>query len=68
MSAINSAATERLLLTRRECAQVLGLSERTVYELTKSGALPSVRFGARGVRYPVDAVKRAIDSQLASTK
>jgi len=57
----------KLLWTRRECATALGMSERTVYELTKSGALPSVRFGARGVRYSIDAVKQVIDSQLTAS-
>ena len=38
------------LLTVREAADVLRVSERTLWTLTKSGALPSVRVG-RSVRY-----------------
>ncbi len=40
----------QLLLTRAEVAKLLSLSERTLYELEKSGVLPAVRIG-RSVRY-----------------
>ncbi len=44
----------RGLLTVRELAELLGICERTAFELTKRGKLRAVRFG-RAVRYdPVD--------------
>jgi excisionase family DNA binding protein len=51
---------QKILLTRREVAAALGFSERTVYELTRSGELPSVRFGDRGVRYSPAAIEAVI--------
>jgi excisionase family DNA binding protein len=44
----------RLLLTRRQAAQTLAIGERTLWELTRSGAIPCLRIG-RAVRYsPLD--------------
>lgn len=42
---------ERLLLSPREAARSLSVSERTLYSLMKSGELTHVRIG-RLVRYP----------------
>jgi excisionase family DNA binding protein len=53
-----------LLLTPREAATALAISERTLWTLTKSGALPAVRLG-RSVRYSVDALREHI-AQLQS--
>ena len=42
---------ERALMTAREAAQFLGLSERTIWEITgPRGDLPAIRIG-RSVRY-----------------
>jgi len=42
------------LLTYRQAAKVLGVTERTVWTLVHDGALPAVRFG-RSVRIdPID--------------
>ncbi len=42
------------LLTVRQVSDLLGICERTAFELTKRGKLPAVRIG-RAVRYdPVD--------------
>jgi excisionase family DNA binding protein len=38
------------LLTVRETADLLRISERTLFTLTKSGEIPTIRIG-RGVRY-----------------
>lgn len=43
-------AIERLLLTAREAAKALSISERTLWGLTKAGQIPACRFG-RNVRY-----------------
>jgi excisionase family DNA binding protein len=48
------AARVRLLLTPREAAAALAISERTLWTLTDTGAVPCVRVG-RAVRYaPAD--------------
>jgi excisionase family DNA binding protein len=43
-------AAEPLLLTAREAAAALAISERTLWQLTKDGAVRCVRLG-RAVRY-----------------
>ncbi|TVQ32988.1 MAG: DNA-binding protein [Phycisphaeraceae bacterium] len=45
----NSAADFQPLLTYREAAKVLGVTERTIWSLVHAGRLPAVRFG-RNVR------------------
>jgi len=52
---------EPLLLTVRQAAKVLTISERTLWGLTKSGDIPAVRFGRRNVRYIRDDLRRWID-------
>lgn len=47
------------LLTPRETAKVLRISERTLWTITKSGSIQAVRFG-RAVRYNPDAIKQWI--------
>lgn len=53
---------ERLLLPPREAAGVLSISERSLWTLTKSGEIPSVRIG-RSVRYSVAALEAWIASK-----
>jgi len=51
---LNSKPNEdepKLWLTTRQVASMLQISERTLYEITKDGALPRVRLGARGQRF-----------------
>ncbi|MHC4511183.1 MAG: helix-turn-helix domain-containing protein [Planctomycetota bacterium] len=48
--------TERLLLTSGEAAKALGICERTLFGLTKSGELSVIRIG-RAVRYSVEDLK-----------
>ena len=43
------------LLTAREVAQATGLALARVYELTRRGEVPHVRFG-RSVRYDADVM------------
>jgi excisionase family DNA binding protein len=51
------AATPPLLVTVRQAAAVLAISERTLWALTKRGEIPVVRLG-RAVRYdPKDLVR-----------
>lgn len=49
-------ATERLLLTAKEAADVLGIGRSKVYELIMSGELESVRIGGCR-RVPVEALR-----------
>ncbi len=51
---------ERLLYTPREAAAALGVCEKTLYTLTKSGQLPAVRIG-RSVRYAVEDLQAFVE-------
>jgi excisionase family DNA binding protein len=55
------------LLTARETARVLRISERTLHALTKSGEIQVVRFG-RAVRYDPDVLKQWIEKQMKRTQ
>jgi excisionase family DNA binding protein len=47
-----------LLLTAPQAAKLLTVCERTLWELTKRGALPAVRISKRAVRYdPADLAR-----------
>ena len=53
------------LLATKPAAQYLGVSERTLWTLANSGALPSVRFGfgtRKSVRYDLDDLDRWIEA------
>ena len=56
-----------ILLTARQSAKALSISERTLFSLTKAGEIPAVRVSKRGVRYdPADLrawIKRAKNSR-----
>ena len=63
------AETEPMLLTAREAANRLAISERTLFTLTKAGAIPVVRIG-RAVRYDprdlrtwIESTKLTVDPQ-----
>lgn len=51
-----SAAPVRLLVPPREAAELLSVSERTLWTLTHIGRIPALRFG-RLVRYDVVALR-----------
>jgi excisionase family DNA binding protein len=53
------APTNRLLLTPREAAAALSISERTLWELTRQGVVPCVRL-RRSVRYDVDDLRALV--------
>jgi excisionase family DNA binding protein len=57
-----------MLLTAREAAKVLAVSERTLFSLTKSGAIPVVRIGDRGIRYDPADLRAWIDSAKKTQK
>jgi excisionase family DNA binding protein len=47
------------LLTARQAAKLLSISERTLYAFTKDGTLPVVRLG-RSVRYSLEDLREWI--------
>lgn len=48
-----SPVVDQVLVTREVAARRLSISERTLWTLTNSGAIPSIRLGTRAVRYRV---------------
>lgn len=57
-------STARLLLTSREAAKALAVSERTLWQLTAPrGPILSIRVGKRGVRYSLSTLTKWIESQ-----
>jgi excisionase family DNA binding protein len=50
-----------LLVKARDAAAMLGIGERTLWSLTKRGAVPSRRIG-RAVRYPVAELRAWLDA------
>src|SRR6516164_7753299 len=62
----------RLLLKSREAADALGISDRTLWELTARGEIPVLRIPGRGkearaLRYDVDDLRTGIDRQKAAS-
>lgn len=55
---------DKLLVTVREAAQMLSVSEWTVYELASSGQLERryIGTGKRFFRIPVDSLRAYVDS------
>jgi excisionase family DNA binding protein len=53
---------DRLALGAAEAAPALGISERSLWTLTKSGDIPHVRIGRR-VLYPVRALDTWLEEQ-----
>lgn len=51
---------ERLTVTVAEAAKMIGVSERTIHQLTKDGKLPHKRIGRR-LLFPVDAVRKFVN-------
>jgi excisionase family DNA binding protein len=52
-----TAGEDGFLLTTRETAKRLAISERHLFELTRTGKLPCVRVG-RNVRYSVETIRK----------
>lgn len=50
-----------LLLSSRDAAKTLAVSERTLFSLVKEGRVKSVRVGQRCVRYDVRDLEAFID-------
>ena len=43
---------ESKYLTKKEVAEILGISERTVHRMALAGTIPAVRIGPRLIRFP----------------
>lgn len=56
LTPIPVAAVPRLALRRAECAEALGVSDRTLFSWTQQGIVPHARIGGV-VMYPVDAIR-----------
>lgn len=57
----------RLLLTARDAARALAISEKTLWSLTTPrGSIPAIRVGERSLRYSVRALEDWIARQLAA--
>ena len=52
-------------LSAREAAGYLGISETTLYALTRAGAVPHVRVG-KAIRYRVRDLERYLEAQTTS--
>jgi len=57
-----------MLWTARQTAEVLNVSERTVFTLTKAGKLPVVKIGERGIRYDPRDVRAWIEAAKRGQK
>lgn len=64
----NERTIEPILLTARQAAKLLSLSERTLFSLTQSGRIPVVKIGERGIRYDPADLRAWIDSAKKSQK
>jgi predicted DNA-binding transcriptional regulator AlpA len=56
---------EPVLISGREAAAMLGICERTLYTLSKGGAVARVKVGKRGVRYRKADIVRFGNEQSA---
>jgi len=52
----------KILLTSKQASESLGICERTLYGLAKSGELPVVKIG-RAVRYPVSELQKWVEKK-----
>ncbi|HEY4313831.1 MAG TPA: helix-turn-helix domain-containing protein [Pirellulales bacterium] len=57
-----STEQQQLLVTSKQAASMLAISERTLWQLTSDGHLPAVRFG-RTVRYDLSDLRAFITSR-----
>ena len=60
---MNTTTIEAMLITARQAAAALGICERTLYELTRRGEIPVLRFGKRNVRYDVADLRGWIERE-----
>jgi excisionase family DNA binding protein len=56
-----------LALRPREAAKALGISDRTLWALTKAGKVPFVRLG-RSILYPLHTLREWLDKQTGGVQ
>ena len=66
-SEFSSEGRRKRLLTSKEAARYLGISERHLWAITASGDLPCIKVG-RSVRYAIDDLNGYIDSRRTGRK
>lgn len=59
---IETTSASAILLTPRQAAKALALSERTLWELTRRGEIPRLKIGA-SVRYDVRDLQAFIEKK-----
>lgn len=64
-SGTTDAATERLI-NSEELGELLGIHSTSVEAMAKSGAIPSIRVGAKALRFEPAAVKAALRARSGS--
>jgi excisionase family DNA binding protein len=57
-----------LLVTIKTASQMLQISERLLFAMTKHGTIRSIRVGSRGVRYDPRDLQKWIDDQKPRAK
>lgn len=59
----NTESAKSLLITPKQAAASLSISQRKLFDLTKSGEIPSIRLGRRNVRYSPAALEQYVLSR-----
>lgn len=62
----NAIEKSKMLLTGREAARMLSISERTLWGLTAAGEVRCVRIGRRLVRYDPADLREWIETRKAA--
>jgi excisionase family DNA binding protein len=60
-----TACADSLALRPRDAARALGVSERTLWTLTKQGQVPHLRLG-KAVRYPVHLLRQWMEERAVA--
>lgn len=59
-------ADEDQLLTAKQAAALLQISEKKLWSMTKAGEVPRLLVGERSVRYSRRALRRYVEQQTAA--
>lgn len=62
---LTQGVMDQILVNEREAARLLGVCEKTLYNLRTEGRVPHLRLGSR-VLYSPDALKKWVESQLTT--
>jgi predicted site-specific integrase-resolvase len=62
-AALPLAKSEDRLLSRKQIAEIYGVTAQTVYIWDRKGILKGVRVGRRGIRYKMSEVRAALEGQ-----